>query len=335
MKVKIRGDLSKIELFPDDVFLASYPRSGNSWMRLLLSSYVIGSRDTIHSFEQSCRVVAEIYESSVEALSRMARPRLIKTHSAFDPKLPRVIYIARDARDVAVSYYYYHRKFVKKEIPFSDFLRKFNLGQLDEFGIWSDHVNSWLDGGGESPDFLVVKYEDLKRDAAEQLENVVKFIWGSVNSERVSQAVEAAELSNLQAGEKRFDWFPGSDDNVRFFRSGNVGDWESHFSEVDLETFVKLHGSALTRLGYVPADKLQPGDRMSSSKGLAVEASNAYRTQYVNASLWENQHQIQERLQDIQEQLHQARLQLNQVQDQLHIAHETSTILRQELIVSR
>src|SRR5215468_2315878 len=93
-----------VTVFPDDVFLVSYPRSGNTWARFLVSNLVHPGEPTTFANVESR--IPEIYFNPDHVMRRLPRPRVLKSHECFQPHYPRVIYIARDPRDVAVSSYH-------------------------------------------------------------------------------------------------------------------------------------------------------------------------------------------------------------------------------------
>jgi hypothetical protein len=95
----------RLTVFPDDVFIVSYPRSGNTWIRFLVGN-LLDSDDPITFANVESRV-HEIYFFSDQQLRALARPRILKSHEYFDPRYRRTIDIVRDPRDVAVSLYYY------------------------------------------------------------------------------------------------------------------------------------------------------------------------------------------------------------------------------------
>src|SRR5271165_2912753 len=97
-----------ITIFPDDVFLTSYPRSGNTWTRFLVGNLVYQQEAV--TFLNVERLVPDMYKHSDRTLRNLPRPRILKSHECFDPRYRRVVYIVRDPRDVALSAYHYDRK---------------------------------------------------------------------------------------------------------------------------------------------------------------------------------------------------------------------------------
>src|SRR5581483_9049836 len=92
-----------VTVLPDDVFIVSYLRSGSTWSRFLLGN-LVHENHTV-TFANLDRFVPSIVAVPDHRLRKL--PRVIKSHECFDPRYPRVIYMVRDPRDVAVSFYHY------------------------------------------------------------------------------------------------------------------------------------------------------------------------------------------------------------------------------------
>src|SRR6202021_2574849 len=97
-----------LTVFPDDIFLVSYPRSGNTWTRFLLGNLINQSDPVTFSNVESR--IPEIYFNRDRFLRQLPPPCMIKTYDCFQPHYPLVIYIVRDPREVAVSFYHYNVK---------------------------------------------------------------------------------------------------------------------------------------------------------------------------------------------------------------------------------
>jgi hypothetical protein len=227
----------------DDVYLVSYPRSGNTWTRLLVGNYISEGKCTRDTVPQ---IVPDIHWGDRSVCDDLARPRFIKSHMPFVPEYPRVVYIARDGRDVAVSYFYYYMRLERLDegTPFSRFLPEFNRGKV-MFGSWSDHVNLWLDSGLE--ELLVIRYEDIRADPKGELLRIVEFAGLPVDEQLADLAVEKSTFETWQSSEKR----SGADSQARMHaRSGAAGQYLELFSSAELARFTEIHGRAMARLGY-------------------------------------------------------------------------------------
>jgi len=241
-----------LEIFPDDVFLVSYPKSGKTWLRFLIGNYLSGNR---WDFPNSYRDIVPDIDYNPQQCSQIQRPRFIQSHWSFTPAVSRVVYLVRDGRDVAVSYYFHFKKFrgISKETRFEDFLEMFNNQGLDNLPIWSSHVNQWVNNASER--FLLIKYEDMKVNTVAELTRILEFAGINVDYDAVIAAVKASEFEKLKAYESLqekilFEDIVNSDLSIKFFRKGEVGESKKFFNDELMAKFIEIHGTALKRLGY-------------------------------------------------------------------------------------
>src|SRR2546423_5852927 len=154
-KLRIERDIT---IYPDDVFLTSYRRSGNTWSRFLIGNLV--HQDEEVTFISVERLVPDMYKLSDRVLRNRPRPRVVKSHECFDPRYRKVIYIVRDPRDVAVSNYHWEMKLrsVPENYPIDKFVLEWmNRRFWPRIGSWADHVNSWLSTRQGSESFLLIR----------------------------------------------------------------------------------------------------------------------------------------------------------------------------------
>jgi len=237
----------------DVVFLVSYPKSGNTWLRFLLGNYLTNNTC---DFTNAHLVIPDIhlnYECS--GSSEFNNPKFLKSHKQFTADYEKLIYIVRDGRDVAVSYYFHMQKYgqIDENVPFLKFLQGFNSGMLDGCGLWSEHVMSWT--GHSKSEILVVKYEEVCKDPYTQLRRCLEFADIPIKDDSIASSVEVSSFENMQALErKQHDSFIGlksSNPSIRFVREGKVGGWKKLFSDELLASFIEVHGHALEKFGYL------------------------------------------------------------------------------------
>src|SRR5215212_5420597 len=151
--------------YDDDVWIVSYPKSGNTWTRFLIANLV--TSDKMVDWSNIEQIVPDIYLNRDPLLKALPRPRYFKSHEGYRPDYRRVVFIVRDPRDVAVSYYHFIRK--TKTLPMDatmeEFMTKFIEGKIDPYGNWGENVGSWLGARRGTDDFLIVRYEDLQENA--------------------------------------------------------------------------------------------------------------------------------------------------------------------------
>src|SRR5271169_49081 len=160
-----------LAVYPDDTFIVSSPRSGNTWTRFLVANLVHPGREV--TFTNIEKLVPDTVTQSNKTLKGMPRPRIIKTHEYFDHRYPKIIYIVRDPRDVALSNYNFHRKYghIDDSMPLDRFIDGFVSGGLieQEWGNWAENVASWVYTRGQSDRFLLLRYEDMLQNTVVEL----------------------------------------------------------------------------------------------------------------------------------------------------------------------
>ena len=239
--------------FPDDVMIISYPRSGNTWLRFLLGYLRAGEGVTFATLEE---VVPDIYLNSDRALRAVPRPRILKSHEPFDPTYPRVIYLIRDPRDVAISYYHYLVKTrdLDESHPISDFIDSFIAGSLQGYGSWENHVRSWTTRRQTETDFFQIRYEDLLADPFEGLRAMAKFVPLPDDGARIRGAVASAEVSVMQRLERTTasGWrtLSGSRPTGSFVRIGERGTGVRELPPESIAAIESAWGDTMRSLGY-------------------------------------------------------------------------------------
>ena len=150
-----------LTIYDDDVFISSYPKSGNTWTRFLVANLIHPQKPvTFLNIEQ---IVPEPDLRSRNFLKKCPRPRVMKSHHPFDPRYKRVVHIVRDPRDVALSQYHFQikRGMLKTGTPVEEFAQRFVTGETSDYGSWGQNVGSWLIARYNTPGFLLLRYEDL------------------------------------------------------------------------------------------------------------------------------------------------------------------------------
>jgi hypothetical protein len=250
-----------LTVFPDDVFLVSYPRSGNTWTRFLLGNLI--DQNTPVTFSNIEARIPEIYFNLDRALRQLSRPRMLKSHESFQPHYPRVIYIVRDPRDVAVSFYHHNVKArnISDDYPMAQFVPRFIAGEFDpKFGSWRDNVLSWTAVRKNDPRFLLLRYEDMKHDTAGVLSSVVAFLDRCAfrkidsNPEALRRTIELSSAENMRALEQQdaSSWVltKGTRSDKPFVRSATSGGWKTQLDPESVEAIESAWGGLMQELGY-------------------------------------------------------------------------------------
>ncbi len=241
-------------ILPDDIFLVSFPKSGNTWTRFLLAN--LRFPDQPATWANINRLIPDPTVTTKKDFDRMPRPRIIKSHECFDPRYPRVVYIVRDPRDVVVSQYHYHRKIrkIEDDSPMEKFVTRFLAGETCPHGSWGQNVSTWLTTSEGNPRFLLLRYEDLVADTARELAKVVAFLDLSAGPEQIAQAVERSSADRMRQLEKRQpdknELMKGSRKDLSFVRAAGSGGWRSDLPAPMVARIEAAWGSLMQHLGY-------------------------------------------------------------------------------------
>ena len=270
-------------------WLASYPKSGNTWMRIFLTNYGRNStkpadinhldRTPISSarpfFDEYAGVEAsDLTPDEIQA----ARPHVyrlhgrdglhyMKAHDAYlilpdgSPLFPvdvtrGAIYMIRNPLDVAVSYAAHDgtsidkiiQRMSKPHVTLAENPRDLP-DQLPQYlGTWSSHAESWLNA---PVPVLVVRYEDLSSNPAQQFTNVVRFVGAPYDPVRLRRAIAFSSFSELRRQEDEQGFRERTAPNLRFFRKGKVGNWRESLTSEQAAQIIHDHRDMMQRFGYL------------------------------------------------------------------------------------
>jgi hypothetical protein len=231
------------------VWLASYPRSGNTLFRATLKSHFGIESSSIYASESELPLpgwqAMAGHVDPPDTLRRMAEADatyFVKTHDPRPDACP-AIYVVRNGSHAAVSYAHYIRRFSRRllglrwiPVPgprnwsLNRVLRRVILGECD-FGSWSDHVEAWT----AAPGPVVVRFEDLVADPPAVVARALA---------AVGRPAEARAPESVPTFRELKSRWPG------FFRSGAVGRGSGDVPEPLRDLFWDRHGRVMRALGY-------------------------------------------------------------------------------------
>lgn len=243
-----RYNLSRtIEMRNDDICFTGFPKSGSTWLSYILVLITNGGqtpsgktlRDCLHWVASSFT-----YPRSRQELDADPSPRIFKSHMPYSMAVGgapaespcRYIYIARNPKDVAVSYFHFEREkswaggFAGN---WEVWLEMFLSGKVQR-GDWFDHVLSWWEHR-DAANILFVKYEDLKNNFENELKRLVDFLGYDLPLETMALIKQQTAFDTMRQGS--FSDMHEIEELHSFFREGRVGSWRDQFSESDNKLF--------------------------------------------------------------------------------------------------
>jgi Sulfotransferase domain len=246
----------QIAVRPDDTFIVSYPRSGNTWTRFLIANLLFAGQPV--SFANIERLIPDAEAQSSRYMKRVPGPRVIKSHQYFDHRYPKVLYITRDPRDVAVSYYNFSRKYrhIADDYPLEQYVHDLVTGTLlsSGWGTWAENVGTWVAARNGRPTFLLLRYEDLIANTQTELAKVARFFGLDASPGELSRAIENSSADHLRELEKKEGgvWVTTKDkrSDIPFIGNAAAGKWKSVLPGAAVEEIESAWGNTMAQLGY-------------------------------------------------------------------------------------
>lgn len=245
---------NRLTVFPDDTFLVSYPKSGNTWVRFLLANLIYPNE--VVGFANINRLLPSPDVLSRRFLKSLPRPRILKSHEPYDRRYQKVIYLVRDPRDVVVSEYFFNikKRYINPDVSLEEFAGRFLRGETSSYGSWWEHAGSWIAARQGNPAFLLVRYEDLLADSIGETRKIAEFLSIQADDERLRRAVERSSANRMRELEKQqADQWTGTKNTrleIPFVRAAKSGGWKESLPAPIAEKIEASWGPLLKLLGY-------------------------------------------------------------------------------------
>jgi hypothetical protein len=266
-----------------DYVIVSFPKSGRTWLRIMLSRYYQVS----HGVTRTDMLGSANYHKQNSKI-----PTIMFTHDNYlgdytkdrDSKAAyygkKVVLLVRDPRDVAVSWYH-ARRF--RPNPSKRHVGVHEVGENvpDMFAFVFDsleriigYMNLWAREQGRMRAFMMVRYEDLKADPAGVLDRVARFLGTPGSDEAIAEAVGYASFKNMRKLEQSQAFgaddrkmAPGDRSDVRSYkvRRAKIGGYRDYFTPAQVAEIDALVAERLSPgLGYGAAPPTtDPGPKAS------------------------------------------------------------------------
>jgi len=231
------------------VWLVSYPRSGNTWLRLLMANIQYPEEVRSYQFIDAKRKIPDIHQHySIAELKQRnfdRSPIFVKSHYKFLSEYFEFpsIYLYRDVRDVSISYYHFH--YTKYErLSFDNYLDFVFIPGREIFGGWDSHVNLWLN---ESPsfNFFAIRYEDFFYNTKDILIDAFRFLNLNYDGDVIDEAIRRTQFENL----KKLAQKDGVHKKLLGLR-GKPRGWKEILTSRQINVLNEKYGSLLKCLGY-------------------------------------------------------------------------------------
>ncbi|CAB3228641.1 unnamed protein product [Arctia plantaginis] len=271
------ANIYNMQIRPSDVFVTSYPRSGTTWTQELVWM-VANDLDyeksnavplierypfleysvTVHPknmekfrqensySEKKLGLLEFVCQPGTEQLAEIPSPRFIKSHLPLS-LLPmtlldtaKVVYVARDPRDVAVSFYHLNR-LIRTQGYIGDFKTywRFFMEDLHHYTPYFEHVKEAWEKK-DHPNMLFLFYEELSTNLAATVRRVAKFFGKEFSDELIERLCDHLSIDNFR-NNKSVNYDAMKELRILqtgeqgFIRKGKAGGWGDYFDEEMME----------------------------------------------------------------------------------------------------
>jgi hypothetical protein len=269
------------------IWIASYPKSGNTWVRAFLANYVangdqpvdinalsdFGHSDgnvkpyemaTDRSFSSlTVRQIANVRPRVQAMLAANGAHTPVKTHAAIGTVhgVPTInmavtsgaIYVVRNPLDVVLSYADHyglsHAQAADALVSPATAIARSTTTAPEHLGDWATHVRSWT--GTPSPILKVLRYEDMQQAPEQAFAAALPLMGLTPAPKRLRKAVQNASFKELSSQESAAGFREKSSSQRRFFRSGGSGHWRSQLAPDLIEKLIVKLQPEMQRFGYL------------------------------------------------------------------------------------
>jgi hypothetical protein len=270
------------------LWLASYPKSGNTWMRAFIHNLLRDPAEPVPINELTQFTIGDTVKSwyaqaagrPVTGLSHEDWGRLrplthhlfagasadtvfVKTHmrlgEAFGAPLISMectagaIYIVRDPRDVAISAAAHFGTDIDGVIALMENpvagTPEDDVNAPQYYGTWSAHVESWT--ARKHRALMHVRYEDMLEKPLQTFTKVTRFLGVPAPKPRIEKAIRFSSFDVLKAQEQKTGFVERSRRADAFFRAGRAGQWRERLTPVQIERIETAQAEVMRRFGYL------------------------------------------------------------------------------------
>jgi len=263
-----------IDTFPkllarqDDLYISTYPKAGTTWTQEIVWQVIHDGKIDYRRLDVRVLWIdgmlsplpehpypARTPEMIQKLFESFPSPRVLKTHLPYDlvpqPRdqatKPRHIYVMRNPKDTAVSWYHHYLSFAPM-LSWNEFFEKFIRGEV-LYGSWFDHVLSWWKHK-DDPNILFLKYEEMKKDLPGTIDKIAKFVGKELSKEMVERIADQVTFTAMKKeGNVNYTWYKQF--NGEFIRKGQVGDWRNYFTDEQSDRLDALYTEKMAGSGLV------------------------------------------------------------------------------------
>nr|CAD7448559.1 unnamed protein product [Timema bartmani]CAD7457250.1 unnamed protein product [Timema tahoe] len=271
---KFGDKIQNLEIYNDDVWVVSFPKTGTTWTQEMVwciandldfqaakvplpERFPFLDHSPLFDYTDILPRIPDLQLptfvlDSVQHIADLPSPRFIKTHLPWSllpgqirtgDRRPKIVYVARNAKDTCVSYYHHCTLMEGYQGDFEDFCKLFLGDTLCFAPFWSHVLGFWK--RRQEPNILFLKYEDMKKDLPAIIRRTAVFLGKRLSDNQVDSLSHHLSFDSMKKNRsvnyeevveinRRFNLIPAEGD---FMRAGQVGGWKGKMTEQQVEQF--------------------------------------------------------------------------------------------------
>lgn len=269
------------------LWLASFPKSGNTWLRVFIENLFrnsvnpasINALSVVRYGDMLVPLYEKVADKPLQAMgdaelhllrkplqrlwAQEAQTAIVKTHNALEiyDGQPLIYleytvgaaYVVRNIFDVTVSYADHYRLTLDEAVEAMtsrlQTTQTTSMAVFQVLGTWTDHYRSWHEVENFTP--LTLRYEDMVKSPMKAFGSFMRYLGVPKNPERLKRAIKNSSFSVVSGQEKEIGFRERVHQSQKFFRSGGVGGYRTILSKDHVKRLTDRHYDLLLELGYI------------------------------------------------------------------------------------
>lgn len=241
-----------------DIQVISFPKSGRTWLRVMLSTYFYKKYhllhyetivfDNLHKHNSKIPKIFFHHDDDWSCSPNQLTPNKDQYRGS------KIIFIARDPRDIIVSAYFHRTKRSKtNRVPSNTKTIDFVLGNKGGLKTVIAFYNIWARYLPIFSEALFITYEDMVNNTTNILRRVLAYMDQPVDESVLHEVINETTFSRMKAKERSGEYDRGplqaidiADDNSYKVRRGKVGGYRDYFSADELKIMDDLVATDLS-----------------------------------------------------------------------------------------
>jgi len=274
------------------LWIASYPKSGNTWIRIFIENYLRNTQQPVDvnilhrastaeasayryqkyvqqglqttdlTIEEICAIRPLVHQD----IARQANGSVfIKTHNYLgefrghplhnSSVTSGAIYIVRNPLDVTISMSNYFNYSIDETI---DYMTEEMTGTPNEPENVPQIITSWSLHvkswtQEHDPSCLVLRYEDLLTNSRKSFRKIESFLKLKKDPSRLKMAIRNSSFEKLKVQEIENGFIEKHENTNLFFRQGKKNQWQKNLTNLQIQKIVDCHGTQMARFKYLPS----------------------------------------------------------------------------------